>query len=74
MEEREKQMMLDELQKRRDQKSKMLPEEPGADDEGIAIVRVRFPSGENHQRRFRSSDPLKTVIDWAEKLGLQYLS
>ena len=67
-EERERQMVLDLLQKRRDEKSKMLPDEPGADEEGIAVVRVRFPSGEHQQRRFRVTESLSSVIDWAESL------
>jgi len=56
------------LERRRVEKRRTLPEEPEAGVEGVALIRVRLPSGATHQRRFMGSDALQVVMDWVDAL------
>jgi FAS-associated factor 2 len=55
------------LQKRREHKKATLEEEP-TDEAEVAVIRVRFPSGETHQRKFSRQSSLQKVFDWVESL------
>jgi len=56
------------LERRRDLKKSALKEEPVSGSEGVALIRVRLPSGASHQRRFLAEDVLQSVIDWVDSL------
>lgn len=53
---------------RRHEKKGMLLEEPNADEDGVCVIRVRFPSGEMNQRRFKMADEFQRVVHWVESL------
>lgn len=55
------------LEKRRESKKAILEEEP-IDEAEVAVIRVRFPSGETHQRKFSRQSSLQKVFDWVESL------
>lgn len=46
----------------------MLPTEP-EDSESSVMIRIRFPSGEQKIRRFRTNEQLKWLITLVESLG-----
>jgi FAS-associated factor 2 len=67
-EEKEKQRIRDMITQRRLEKRRLLLVEPEAQQEDVSVIRIRFPSGETHQRRFISSKPFQHVVDWVESL------
>ena len=67
-EERARQETERAIEQRRHEKQSMLEEEPPSSSDNVTIIRVRFPSGETHQRRFYFGSQLKKVLDWVEAL------
>jgi FAS-associated factor 2 len=53
---------------RREEKRSLLRDEPNADADAVCVIRVRFPTGETNQRRFKMSDEFRCVVDWVESL------
>uniref|UniRef100_F1L1H1 FAS-associated factor 1 n=1 Tax=Ascaris suum TaxID=6253 RepID=F1L1H1_ASCSU len=47
----------------------VLPPEPGPTDDGVVMVRVRFPDGRAEVRRFRNTDALRNLITFIESKG-----
>ena len=57
------------LAARKAAKAAALPPEPPAGTPGTTLIRVRLPTGANHQRRFRGEDPMQ-VVDRGRETGL----
>lgn len=66
--ERKKREMEEAIATRRHEKRCMLADEPGPDEDNVCVIRVRFPTGETKQRRFRMSEEFQNVVDWVESL------
>lgn len=66
LERREKER-ADAISKRREKRLASLDEEPALGDDAV-IIRLRFPSGETHQRCFLKSQMLEDVFCWVESL------
>lgn len=75
--ERRKAAKADAIEKRRLEKITILVKEPSnnsSDSQDLALIRVRFPSGAHHQRRFLATHVLGDVYDWVDSMeGLSYL-
>ncbi|GAB4818640.1 hypothetical protein N2152v2_005686 [Parachlorella kessleri] len=56
------------LAARKAAKAAALPPEPAAGTPGTTLIRLRLPTGANHQRRFRAEDPMQVVYDYADSL------
>jgi hypothetical protein len=46
-----------------------LPSEPAPTDKDIITIRLRFPTGDQHIRRFRMDEPVKWLVVYSESLG-----
>jgi hypothetical protein len=67
-EERRKAEAASAVERRRTEKRLSLPEEPPVGTPDTALLRVRFPSGSTHQRRFLLMDTLQAVHDWVDAI------
>lgn len=65
---RKKEEMKEIIANRRLEKGSILLIEPDADAEDICIIRVRFPTGETSQRRFKKHNEFEHVVNWVESL------
>jgi FAS-associated factor 2 len=64
----EREQESERLQARRREKKMLLGDEASESDGETGVIRVRFPSGETEQRRFRMADTYSRVVDWVESL------
>uniref|UniRef100_A0A914Z103 UBX domain-containing protein n=1 Tax=Panagrolaimus superbus TaxID=310955 RepID=A0A914Z103_9BILA len=46
-----------------------LPSEPDATEKDIITIRLRFPTGDQHIRRFRMNESVKWLVAYSESLG-----
>lgn len=73
--ERRKAAKIEAIEKRRVEKNAILLQEPASssDSQDLALIRVRFPSGAHHQRRFLATNVLEDVYNWVDSMeGLPF--